>query len=179
MQEPLRQSPADSYLGHHALSEELSHTAENPTSQKTSPFHSMKNGVAGLGRDETELVSARAGDAPKSRPCAGATRRRGGTSGPVPAGLARQKGGTRAAPPPSPVPSGPRGVSGSLARWSLAPTPCTPRAHRPARPCTRSLIALVFPHPGALPSRRYRRLPARVPLRARRPSRPGRGPEWP
>lgn len=63
--------------------------------------------------------------------------------------------------------------------WSLAQTPCTPRALQPAQPCTRSLIALVFLRHGALLSRRDRRRPARVPRRARRPQRPGRGHGWP
>lgn len=119
-------------------------------------------------------MCACAGDAPKARPGAGATRRRGGTCGPVLAGLARQKGGTRAAPPPSPAPSGPRGVSASLSRVIPGADAMYP-ASPPADPALHPV-----PHRARLPPPRCLAEPSRSPApgpgSTARPPPPAPGP---
>lgn len=80
--------------------------------RRTPPRHEEWNRRTRAGRNE--LVCARAGDAPKARLCAGATRRRGRDlrAGACKAG--ETKGRDPGSPAPEPRPELPRGVSGSL-----------------------------------------------------------------
>lgn len=161
------------------FTKEVSLAAKNRISRHAAPLHSPKSGAAGLGRDEMELVCARAGDAPKTR-LAQALRGGGaGLAGPCKQGWRDKREGPGQSRPRAPPQAARAGCQTRYPGWSLAPTPCTPRALQPAQPCTRSLIALVFPGPGALRSHRDRRRPARVLQRAHRPQHPGRGPGWP
>lgn len=77
MQEPFLQKPgaATSGAALHSRSCYKQQRTGRPNTQHPSKARRVE--PAGLGRDEMELVCARAADASESRPCAGATRRRG------------------------------------------------------------------------------------------------------